>query len=249
VPQQRTVFPADVLPFSLPTALYALSRSEVAGVKLWRLVQWLFLVAAAVWTVGLPGRLWGGAGVVLALFVLQGLLVRERRRGFVRFVPAPTPAVTPRALTPSEKIPVFVTGRFQVERKHQRFTWLPGFYRTFATREHALLCQVADGPVPGIGRWPEGEAGLWYIFFTPAAVQSITYGTLRFGRRTLPALALTHRPPTDEEPPKRSSRPLVETVYLAFADSAQGQQILADLRYDRPDVGQSAPQRTHPATP
>ena len=64
---------------------------------------------------------------------------------------------------------MYVTGGLTVEGSEQRFTFVPGFYKTFATREHALLCQVRPAARVGVLRWPEAEVGMWYAFFQPNA--------------------------------------------------------------------------------
>lgn len=69
--------------------------------------------------------------------------MRLRKRDFVNFQATALPTTSPSLLNPAHKLPIYATGLFSVENKYQRYTWLPGFYRTFATREHALLCQVA----------------------------------------------------------------------------------------------------------
>jgi hypothetical protein len=145
------------------------------------------------------------------------------------------PAVRPQVLPASEKLPIFATGYFSVENKRKRFTWLPGFYRTFATREHALLCQLAERPFAGIANWPETEVGLWYIFFTPGAISQIRWGRLAFGRTVLPAIAVTYTPEETPAARSRNTGPHPETVYLAFTDEQTGKTILADLLHDSPE--------------
>ena len=126
-----------------------------------------------------------------------------------------------------------VTGLFSVEQKYQRFTWLPGFYRTFATREHALLCQVAQRSGRGIGEWPEEEIGLWYIFFSPAALRQLTWGSVTFGAEPRPAIAVTHRVTIPKQRLRREQT-RDETIYIAFASAAIGELIWADLQHDFP---------------
>jgi hypothetical protein len=229
--QPRTVFPADNLRFSLTTLLYCLTRHRFGGTPLVRVPQVGLLILAGLWAVGaFPGRWWGVSLCLMALLALQVMLVRLRRRDFVTFTAGKLPAVKPQAIDARPKFPIYATGQFSVQEKSKRFTWLPGFYRTFATREHVLMCQVAQRAVLPIGSWPEAEIGLWYHFFTPAEIHQIRWGQLAFGRTTLPALAITR--PLPNPSPRRRSAESTDTVYLAFEHEHDGRTILADLLYD-----------------
>lgn len=233
-PRERTVFPHERILLAPATLLYAWRRRQVAGTPLIRLPQWLLLAGGTFWAVGLlPGRWWGAGLCLLLLVALQGTLWWLRRRDFVHFTPDALSPVQPRPLSATAKIPLFATGLFGVERKERRFTWLPGFYRTFATREHALLCQVHDHPT-GFGDSPPEEEGLWYIFFTPPTIESVQGGTLAFGRNRRPALAVSYRhiPAGQKKTKSPTSRP--ETVYLAFQQHEDREMVLADLLFDLP---------------
>ena len=232
--QQRTVFPVDKLRVAPATLLYFLTRQQIGGMPLVRLPQWLLLIAAALWAPGwLPGRWWVTGLCLAALLALQIALVHLRRRDFVFFTAGALPAVTPAALNAKPKIPIYATGQFSVENKSQHFTWLTGFYRTFATREHALICQVAERTLLPIGRWPESETGLWYVFFTPPEIQQVRWGRLTFGRAALPAIAVTYRSTTQPSQRRRTRDASDATVYLAFQQADDGRTILADLLYDQ----------------
>jgi hypothetical protein len=231
--QQRTVFPADQVRVSLTTLLYCLARQQIGGMPLIRLPQWLLLIAAGLWAPGwLPGRWWVTGLCLVMLLALQLALVRLRRHDFVLFTASAQPVVTPQALAARPKIPIYATGQFSVENKSRQFTWLPGFYRTFATREHALMCQVAGRTLLPIGRWPETEIGLWYVFFTPPEIQQVRWGKLAFGRTALPAIAVTYRSTSQPPPRRRANDSGATTVYLAFQQEDDGRTILADLLYD-----------------
>jgi hypothetical protein len=175
------------------------------------------------------------AGCICLFVVLQWSLLRLRRRDFVKFQTTAMPAVQPEGLPASEKLPIFATGHFSVENKSKRFTWLPGFYRTFATREHALLCQLAERPFAGMANWPETEIGLWYVFFMPDAIRQIRWGRLAFGRTALPAIAVTYTPAEAPAARRRNTEPPQETIYLAFREEQTGKTILADLFHDLPE--------------
>ena len=125
---------------------------------------------------------------------------------------------------------VYVTGALSVQEKMRPFTALSGFYRSFATREHALLCRVQERRVLGIATWPEEEVGLWYAFFTPQQVITIQPGTQTIGRRPLLALAVTYwpTPPLAAKPRQMPAT----TLYLAFPNSDDHAAVLADLIVD-----------------
>jgi hypothetical protein len=230
-----TAFPSEVIPLAWPVLFYNLTRFTWADMRLIRLPQSLLVLATALWATGwLPGRWWATGFCLLLLAALQWKLQRWRQQDFVRFVASTPPTVKPQRLDPKQKIPVQVTGRFAVENKIQRFTWLPGFYRTFATREHALLCQATKRTFLWLARWPETEVGLWYIFFTPQVIQRVQWGALQFGRHSRPALAVTYLLPDDKTQRRRAETHT--TVYLAFVDQAEGSAIFADLLVDLPDA-------------
>lgn len=233
IPPQPTTFPADQPQRSVRTLLYYASRYRLGSFPLLRWVFFLLGATAVVWAVGrLPGRWWV---VGLALLLLGALLAyfhQWRRRDFVHFVPGTPPTPAPQPLPAAEKLPVMVTGLFSVEQKVQRFTWLPGFYRTFATREHALLCQISQRT--GLLSWPEDEVGLWYIFFSPAALRRIEWGEVHFGAEPRPAIAVTHQVTIPKQRLRREQT-REETIYIAFTTPASGAAIWADLQHDFPN--------------
>ncbi len=224
-----TDFPSDPLPLSLPTLFYNSSRYWLAGASLLRWLTWLFLLMAV------TSILWHWWITALWLVILAAILIMIaywRHRDFVNFTAAPLPQLPPQPLTLKQKIPVFVTGRFNVENKWQRYTWLPGFYRTFATRERALLCRVQNQSFLRISHWSEAEIGLWYIFFMPDQVQQVRWGRLAFGKTTRPALAITYRANLPKS--KRIDDVREENIYLAVQTAEDGYKILADLTRDVP---------------
>jgi len=228
-----TTFPEDPPEAAPTTLLYNLSRYMLGGVALINWLRWALVIVAAIAAIGLlPGR-WWDVGICLLLF-LGGFvaLFRLRRHDFVSFQPAPMPDVVPQLLDPKQKIPVHVTGLLTVAEKYQRYTWLPGFYRTFATHERALIGRVQDRNFWHISHWRETEIGLWYAFFMPDAVQQIQWGELRFGRTVRPALAITYHLSKPQN--KRRNGAQVETLYLTVQQPEDGYAILADLRHDVP---------------
>lgn len=234
IPPQRTTFPDDWPKRSVRTLLYAASRYRLGSAPCLRWLLFLLGATALFWGLGrLPGRWWAASVFLLLLGALLSLFHYWRRRDFVIFTPGAPPAFPEQPLPPAEKLPVMVTGLFSVEQKYQRFTWLPGFYRTFATREHALLCQVTPRSGVGLGQWPEEELGLWYIFFSPSVLRKLAWGEVTFGADPRPAIAVTHRV-TIPKQRLRSEQTRDETIYIAFTTAAIGAKIWADLQHDFP---------------
>ncbi|MFN8494286.1 MAG: hypothetical protein U0350_42195 [Caldilineaceae bacterium] len=228
-----TTFPEDPPETAPTTLLYNLSRYTLGGIPLINWMRWMLVIGAAIAATGLlPGRWWDVGICLLLLLGTFVALFRLRRHDFVTFQPAPMPAVTPQLLDTKQKIPVHATGLFTVAEKYQRYTWLPGFYRTFATHERALIGQVQDCNFWHISHWRETEIGLWYAFFMPDDVQQIQWGELRFGRTVRPALAITYR--LNKSQKKRRNAAQVETLYLTVQKPEDGHAILADLRHDVP---------------
>jgi hypothetical protein len=78
---------------------------------------------------------------------------------------------------------------------------------------------------------PENDLGLWYIFFRPEDVCTITPGRLTFGATGRPALRVVYAiVPTASIGRKRPSQPIIDTVYLAFDDEAARGKVWGDLR-------------------
>jgi energy-coupling factor transporter transmembrane protein EcfT len=232
---QRTSFPEDHPQVSLRTLLYYASRYRLGSASLFRWLLFGLVVTGAVVTTGLlPGRWWWLSLCVLLLASLLLLFTYWRRRDFVRFEPSAAPTISPQHLPAQEKAPVMVTGFFSVEQKFQRFTWLPGFYRTFATREHALLCQVMPHAWAGLVHWPEEEIGLWYIFFLPSDILQLQWGQLFFGADARPAIAVTHRVVLGKPKRFRSEQTRDEKVYIAFETATAAETVWADLLHDFP---------------
>ncbi len=232
---QPTVFPSDQPRLSVRTLFYYASRYHLGGASFLRWLLILLGAAGLVWAAGwLPGQWWISA---LCLLALIGLLIGFhywRRRDFVRFVAMTPPTLSTKPLLPQAKVPVMVTGLFGVEKKHQRFTWLPGFYRTFATREHVLICQITQKPWAWLGRWPDEEVGLWYIFCQPQDIRQIEWGEIAFGAEARTAIAITHRVTVAKQRRFRAEQIRDEKVYLAFATADAGEVIWADLHHDLP---------------
>ncbi len=223
-----TQFLPDVQPASWRGWLYLLARSQCMGLNLSRWLYLCFTAVAFAWAVvPLPGG-WvislGWIGLLAALWIAIRL---ARRTDFVAFEREELVLPPGRSISPADKLPVYVTGTLGVEQKLRTFTTVPGFYRTFATREHALLCRVYERRILGIASWPGDEIGLWYAFFTPDQIAGVELGHMQVGTGNLPALAVTCRPLADAT--KRRKQPVQSVLYLAFLNQDDAATALADL--------------------
>ncbi len=238
--QRRTEFLVDPPARSLRSILYSLYRHEWAGGPLTRWIWSGLLLLGGLSTLWLQPW-WLGLTVILAtVLALFVMLVILRRSDFVRFEEQGLPGVTPKPLSPNNKIAVYATGHFTVEGQYRRFTYLPGYYRSFATREHAVLCLARDRRFLGLGQWPVLDVGMWYIFCTERLINQVRYGQLHFERESRPAVAIDYRL-TRPAPSRRSGeQTLDETIYLVCTSEADTKRLIADLLTDRATVSPTA---------
>lgn len=206
---------------------YKLNRhrwGEVPLALVW--VGFLALLALAAWWgwLGLPR--WVAlplAGLAAAVLVLA---LAGRLSGYVRFQKGalPPPAEPPDPLVPTDKIAHRASGWFEVEGKRRYLVEVPAWFRTFETREHAVMAYVAPSRFfPG--HWPEHEVGMWYIFFLPEQILRVEGGWVHFGTRPRPGLRVEYR-----------NEDRTEVVLLSFDAEADRQRIYADLMQDAPNA-------------
>jgi hypothetical protein len=235
MPATPTRFAADLPLRGLAPTLYALTRFEWLGLPAARVLTifWLLLAVISAFNLIPFAPLWLIAAV--ALLLLQWLLIYYwQPRRFIHYRAQTAPLTEAVRLPIDEKLPVFVTGLCHVEGKYQRFTALPGFYRTFATGEHALLCQARERKWGGILAWPEEEVGMWYAFVAPTAITHLAWGEARFGISTLPTIAVTYALELPAGPRRKQSKRIEETVYIAAAPT-DAARLYADLLHQLPD--------------
>jgi hypothetical protein len=198
-----------------------------------------------------PALGWAGAldafWPVVFLLLLLALLARVFRhwaagQGYVIFVPDAAGIIPPpgEALQPAAKILHRATGWFEVEGKGRYFANLLAYWRTFATREHAVMAIVHSTAYLLVGHMPDRDVGLWYVFFCPDRIRKIAPGLLTFGAEQRPALRVAYQTPelSDFERRRlpwwkrrrRFSRQ--EQVYLSFDDDEARRQVWADLLAD-----------------
>lgn len=212
--------------------IYYFDRMLLAGAPVSRWVNILLFCVGALGALELVPGHWLTAALCLLLLAGFFWLRRHwRSRDYVRFHEAPLPQITPQALAPSDKVPIHATGYFAVEGKNERFTWLQGYFRTFATREHAVICLVQP-KLSLLAQWPEKDVGMWYVFFFPRSVRNVRRGSVSFGRATQPCVAVEHEIHIPKKGRFSRERTLHETVILATDTEADSLRILADLLHD-----------------
>jgi hypothetical protein len=208
----------------------------------WPLDYWLsfgFVLVAGLASLGIvPGQRATIYGMAAALLVLWALVLWARRNGFVMFQTQdfpPNPGPT-EPLHPADKVELRASGGFEVEGNERQFSDLLAYFRTFATREHAVMAIVPPSRFLLLGSRPEQEVGMWYIFFRPQQILDLAPGILRFGLQARPALRVAYQ---GEDGRK--------TVHLSFDDHATRQRIWADLERDAPESAQAQrPASAHP---
>lgn len=227
-------------------ATYQLRRHLWGGLSFDRwLVLALVLVAVAMAIRLLPG---GPTGALACLGVVGFVFLFDKwasGRSYVLFRSRPLP-LDPNdnhaMLSPADKVAVWATGIFEVGEKTQPFTELGGYFRSFQTREHAVMAKVPPSRLL-MAEWPKEDYGMWYIFFKNKELRRIEAGDLYFGAHRRPALrlrveqTLPYKPSPLEAwgvPPKEKPKPKVrkQTVHLAFNTVEDRDRVLANLLAD-----------------
>ena len=231
----RTHFPEDDAGFSMRSFLYILSHFQIGGTRLSRWMGWLLVLGALAWSTGwLPGRWWGIAVLLLLWLAMLAGIHFVRRSDYVSFEPMAAPPVEPHPLAPADRLAIHATGLFSVEDRYQRYTWLPGFYRAFATTERALLCLVRQRTLLRVGHWPDEEVGMWYVFFMPETVTRVRWGRLHFGRHPRPSVAVEYEATLPPQGRFSKERTVTETLYLTCDSEEETAILWADLAADIP---------------
>ena len=211
----------------------------------WALDRWALTLAWGASAFILTRWAWRGQPVlpawhwlILALLVMSGAAVAvlrgwAARRSYVVFLPEPGLAPpAPRPLLPEDKIPLRASGWFDVQSRERLFADLPAYWRTYASREHAVLAIQHPSRFLLLGRSRDEDAGMWYAFIPPTAITEVTPGALSYGRQVSPGLRVVYR----RQPPaldgKRPPKAVVATIYLAFEDEATRVSVWADLVAD-----------------
>lgn len=225
---------------------YVLNRYQAFGAPLQRWVVVLLLLAALLLALGLlPGGVAAALAAMLLALALLASARLARRSQYVQFRPdslAPQPAPDEAPFSPAEKLVLRATGLFEVEGKAQRFTELPAYYRSFSTREHAIMAVVAPSRLlGGLASWQAEEIGMWYIFVKSNELREVQPGTLRFGRSRRPALRLLVEQVLPDKnavldawglqwgKDKSKLATRQQTIYLSFDGEVERARVMGDL--------------------
>jgi len=211
--------------FAWTAAVFVLLRWVLAGQPALALWHWLVLAAL----------LLGGLAVIV-------LARAAAKSDFIRFTVQPDLAAPPAMpLAPQDKVQTYATGHFEVEGKAAFFAGLLAYWRTFATREHAVMAIVHRTRFLGLARTADAQLGMWYIFFAGEHVEAVRAGELQFGGERRPALCVTYRHAPSQPAARRLAArlhpaPTHRTVYLAFEDDAARFRVWADLQVPQPVI-------------
>jgi hypothetical protein len=173
---------------------------------------------------------------VLGLIVLfaVGLIILRSwadRAGYVVFrAEEKRDLPEPRPMSPDDKEAILATGRFEVQERRSYLADLPGFWRSFGSREHAVMVMQHRTRFL-FGALPPDRIGMWYAFFRPEDIHEVSAGIVAFGGRRQPGLRIVYRslPPSDGKKPKK---PVREALHLAFENEAARDRVWADLLAD-----------------
>jgi hypothetical protein len=207
------------------TPLDVLLRNLLFAATAIILLQWVFRGRPP-----LPAWHWLTLGLIVAA-ALGFVLLRSLagRAGYVRFAAQPAlPAPAARAMPPASKTSLFVSGRFSVEEKYAVLADLLAYWRSFETREHAIMA-IQHASRFLLGSRPDDQLGMWYIFFRPEDVIEVMPGTVTFGTTARSGLRVIYR----NQPSDDSKKPVREVAYLAFENEAGRESVWADLRADQ----------------
>ena len=209
--------------------LYNLDHFYFFEVRMHTWANWLLIMLTVLALLfGVPGR-HIIAGLFLALILLLSLGSRyARRRRYIHFVPETPepPEDPPPPLWPQDKLLHHATGHFEVEGKEADWTRLIAYYRTFETREHAIMARLTPMRFLKVGELPPQQLGMWYRFIDPENLLEATPGRIYFGGQVEPGLRLRYRR-FDEKGKARE-----DIFFLHFDTEADRTRVLADLLLD-----------------
>ncbi|NOZ72058.1 MAG: hypothetical protein GXP38_09115 [Chloroflexi bacterium] len=206
--------------------LYDLERHQWLETSLFTwLVAFLLLLTPLL---GLTSRHLGISlllvGIVICLRISRSW---GRRHYYVHFIPtASAPPTSPQQpLWPADKLLLHVSGHLEVEGKEEDFTHLIAYYRTFETREHAIMARQTPSRFL-LGETPSQLLGMWYLFITPQELKKVEAGELYFGMQSQPALRLRITRLNDK------GKPVEEVAYLGFDSEEDRARVWQDLLID-----------------
>ena len=234
---------------------HQLRKHQWMGIPLDRWIAILLVLLAGLMAIRwLPG---GQRGIVVCGVLLLLILVVQSwaaRQNYVAFrLEAGPVRHDPSApmLEPMDKRLLRATGLFEVEGKEQRYTELLAYFRSFETREHAVMAIVPPSAFLLFGRWPGHELGMWYMFFKNRELRRIEPGLLYFGTKCRLALRLDVEQELQPETSpldvwggyrsgkKRRIKTRRQVIYLTFDNEDERRLVLADLVADAQNLRQA----------
>ena len=161
----------------IPKLAYQIRHHRVGG---WALDRWAVTLAwgasaliLAQWQLRgrpvLPAWHWAILTLLLlagaALVVLRGWAAQ---RSYVTFDPQPGLMAPPAApVSPEDKVPLRATGWFDVQGAERFFADLTAYWRTYASREYAVLAIQHPTRFLLLAHSRPEDAGMWYAFISP----------------------------------------------------------------------------------
>ena len=210
--------------------LYNLDHHYFVEVKLRTWLNWVLVVLAVLALLGrFPGSYVAAISFLLIIAFLSLSSRYARRRYYVHFVSEKNPESPedpPLPLWPEDKLLHHASGHFHVEDMEGDWTHLIAYYRTFETREHAVMARRTPSRFLKIGEDDPLTLGMWYIFVSPENLLDVTPGCIHFGGEGEPGLRLRWRR-FDEK-----RKPIDDVAFLHFNSVADRERVQADLLLD-----------------
>lgn len=210
--------------------LHNLDTHYFVEVKLRAWLNWALVILAVL---ALLGRFPGSyAAAILFLLIIAFLSLSSRYargRYYIHFVPEKNPEPPdepPAPLWPEDKLRLHASGHFHVEGMEGDWTRLVAYYRTFETREHAIMARRTPTQFLKVGQVNPETLGMWYIFIAPENLLDVTPGRIYFGGEGEPGLRLRWRR-FDEK-----GRPVESFAFLHFDSEPDRRRVQADLLLD-----------------
>ena len=213
----------------LPRTLYELQQYRWGNVSLQRWLTWLlaFLALLGLLNILPGGRPLAATLALVAVVLVLGRLWAERQSYvFFRLTPNTIALGDQPPLWPADAVLLRASGLFEVAGKEARLTEVLAYYRTFETREHAVMARQTPSYFLRFGSIPSEQLGMWYIFIRPEAIKKIQTGCLYFGHFPRPALRLEYTRINAKGKPDR------ERVFLSFDADSDRDRVYADLTLD-----------------
>ncbi len=210
--------------------LYDLENHYLIEVKMRTWLNWALAIVALLTLLSpFPGRVMFAILFLLVIVALSLGNHHARRRYYVHFVPEQHPEPPedpPEPLWPEDKLLHHASGHFEVEGQEGDWSHLIAYYRTFESREHAIMARLTPSSFLKFGEVRPDVLGMWYIFIKPENLLDVIPGRLFFGKEEEPGLKLRYRRFDKKGNPE-------ETIaFLHFASEKDRIRVQDDLLLD-----------------